>query len=191
MFKIFIAGILLGVAGAAAALYYIPVVDQSREQSMIVVHPNHGNTETFHVNIPNDRIMLGAQGQAEPLPAGMEWPNDPQFAATRAEVFKIRNSNEDVVGIASRVAALNEGAEEVIEWVLHLPARGSVYVIMDAQPLEGGYRIGDLATGTREFAPLVGSVTERWVQSPSEFDEEMQGRIELITAFVGQLSEDE
>ncbi len=191
MFKIFIAGILLGVAGAAAALYYIPVVDQSREQSMIVVHPNHGNTETFHVNIPTDRIMLGAHGQAESLPAGMEWPNDPQFAATRAEVFKIRNSNEAVVGIASRVAALNEGAEEVIEWVLHLPARGSVYVIMDAQPLEGGYRIGDLATGTREFAPLVGSVTERWVESPSEFDEEMQGRIELITAFVGQLSEDE
>ena len=182
---------MLGVAGAAAALYYIPVVDQSREQSMIVVHPNHGNTETFHVNIPTDRIMLGAQGQAESLPAGMEWPNDPQFAATRAEVFKIRNSNEAVVGIASRVAALNEGAEEVIEWVLHLPARGSVYVIMDAQPREGGYRIGDLATGTREFAPLVGSVTERWVESPSEFDEEMQGRIELITAFVGQLSEDE
>lgn len=191
MFKTFIAGILLGVAGAAAALYYIPVVDQSREQSMIVVHPNHGNTETFHINIPADRIMVGAQGQPEPLPAGLEWPNDPQFAATRAEVFKIRNSYEAVVGIASRVAAFDEGTEEIIEWVLHLPARGSVYVIMDAQPREGGYRIGDLATGTREFAPLVGSVTERWVESPSEFDEEMQGRIELITAFVGQLPEDE
>lgn len=191
MFKTFIAGILLGVAGAAAALYYIPVVDQSREQSMIIVHPNHGNTETFHINIPNDRILVGVPGLAEPLPTGLEWPNDLQFAATRAEVFKIRNGKEAVVGVASRIAANDEVTGDLTEWVLHLPARGSAYVVMEPQPQEGGFRAGSLATGTREFAPLVGSLTERWVDSTSEFDDEMQGRIELITAFVGQLVEDE
>ena len=87
MFKTFIAGILLGIAGAAAGLYFIPVVDQAREQSMIVVQPNRGNTETFHINIPSDRIMVGAPGQAEPLPADLEWPDDMQFATTRAEVL--------------------------------------------------------------------------------------------------------
>ncbi len=191
MFKTFIAGIVLGVAGAAAALHYIPVVDQSREQSMIVVHPNHGNTETFHINIPTDRILVGLPDQAEPLPAGLEWPTDLHFAATRTEVFKIRNGKEAVVGIASRIAASDEVSGEVIEWVLHLPARGSAYVAMDSQPQEGGYRIGSLATGTREFAPLVGNLTERWVDGTSEFDEDLQGRIELITAFVGQHAEDE
>lgn len=191
MFKTFIAGILLGVAGAAAALYAIPVVDQSRERSMIVVHPNHGNTETFHINIPADRVMVGAPGQPEPLPTGLEWPEDPPFAATRAEVFKIRNGQDAVVGVASRIAATDEVAGEIVEWVLHLPARGSAYVVMDPQPQEGGYRIGSLATGTREFAPLVGRVTERWVEGAGDFDSDMQGRIEIITAFVGQLVEDE
>ena len=190
MFKTFIAGILLGVAGAAAALYYVPVVDQVREQSMIVVQPNRGNTEIFHINVPTDRIMVGAQGLAEPLPAGLEWPNDPQFAATRAELFKIRNGKDAVVGVASRIAASDEVSGEIIEWVLHLPARGSAYVIMDPQAREGGYRAGDLATGTREFARLTGRVTERWVEDATNFDSSTQGRIEIITAFVGQSLED-
>ena len=190
MFKTFIAGILLGVAGAAAALYYVPVVDQVREQSMIVVHPNHGNTETFHINVPTDRIMVGAQGLAEPLPAGLEWPTDLQFAATRAELFKIRNGKDAVVGVASRIAASDEVSGEIIEWVLHLPARGSAYVIMGPQPREGGYRSGDLASGTREFARLTGRVTERWVEDATNFDDSTQGRIEIITAFVGRMVED-
>lgn len=191
MIKTFIAGIVLGVAGAAAGLYYIPVVDQAREQSMIVVHPNHGSTETFHINIPNDRILVGVPGQAEPLPAGLEWPSDLQFAATRAEVFKIRNGKEAVVGVASRIAANDEVSGDVTEWVLHLPARGSAYVVMEPRPQEGGFRVGSLATGTREFATLVGHLTERWVDSTSELDDEMHGRIELITAFVGEFVEDE
>lgn len=191
MFKTFIAGILLGVAGAAAALYYVPAVDQARERSMIVVHPNHGNTEIFHINVPTDRIMVGAQGLAEPLPTGLEWPVDEQFAATRAELFKIRNGKDAVVGVASRIAASDEVSGEVIEWVLHLPARGSAYVIMDPQPQEGGYRMGDLVKGTREFARLTGRVTERWVEDSMDYDDDTQGRIEIITAFVGLPLEDE
>lgn len=191
MFKTFIAGILLGVAGAAAGLYFIPIVDQAREQSMIVVQPNQGSTETFHINVPSDRIMVGAPAQAEQMPAGLEWPEDLQFATTRAEVFKVRNGQEVVVGVASRIAANDEVAGEIIEWVLHLPARGSAYMAMEPEPREGGYRVGDLVTGSREFAPLVGRATVRWVESTSEFDEDMQGRIEIITAFVGRLAEDE
>ncbi len=191
MFKTFIAGILLGIAGAAAALYYFPVVNQSREQSLIVVHPNQGNTESFHVNIPMDRVMTGAPSQKEPLPAGLEWPVDPRFADTRAELFKIRNGKDAVVGVASRIAANNESSGDIVEWVLHLPARGSAYVIMQAQPLEGGYRIGDLATGTREFAPLVGHVTENWVADTSGDEDAPTGRIELTTAFVARGVEDE
>ena len=114
-----------------------------------------------------------------------------QFAATRAEVFKIRNGKEVVVGVASRIAASDEVSGEIIEWVLHLPARGSAYVVMEPEPNESGYRVGNLVTGSREFEPLVGRATERWVESTSEYDEDMQGRIEIITAFVGQLEEDE
>jgi hypothetical protein len=191
MIKTFIAGILLGVAGAAAAVYYFPAVDQSREQSLIVVHPNRGNTESFHINVPMDRVMTGAPSQKEPLPVGLEWPVDPQFADTRAELFKIRNGKDAVVGVASRIAANSESSGDIVEWVLHLPARGSAYVLMQAAPLEGGYRTGMLATGTREFAPLVGRVTEHWVADTSGAEDAPAGRIELTTAFVARRVEEE
>ena len=191
MFKTLIAGILLGIVGAGAALYYIPAVNQDREQSLIVVHPNHGNTETFHVNIPMDRIMVGVPGQAEPLPLGLEWPRDEQFANTRAEIFKIRNSKDAVVGVASRVAGSDEVIGETVEWVMHLPARGSAYIRMEPAPREGGFRLGDLATGTREFAPLTGRVTERWIADTTGLEDAPAGKIEIITAFVSREFEGE
>ena len=191
MFKTFIAGILLGIAGAGAALYYFPAVDQSREQSLIVVHPNHGNTESFHVNVPMDRIMIGAPAQSDPVPAGLNWPVEDQFAATRAELFKIRNGKDAVVGVASRIAANDATSGNILEWVFHFPARGSAFVVMRTDPAEGGYRIGELATGTREFAPLTGRVTERWVADTSGDEDAPAGRIEIITAFVAREAEKE
>lgn len=186
MFKTFIAGILLGMGAAAAALYYVPVVDQYREQSLIVVHPNHGNTEVFHINVPTDRIMIGAASQSTLLPPGLEWPEDPLFADTRSELFKLRNSKDAVVGLASRIAAQDSSAGEFIEWVFHLPARGSVYVMMEPTAREGGYRIGELRSGTREFGMLTGQVTEQWVADALGSEDGRAGRIQLITAFVGQ-----
>lgn len=185
MFKTFIVGILLGAGAVAAALHYVPIVNQFREQSLVVVHPNHGNTESFHINVPMDRIMIGAQAQASPLPPGLDWPADPMFADLRAELFKIRNSKDAVVGVASRIAA-KEDAGDVIEWVLHLPARGSVYVTMEPQPRAGGFRVGVLEAGTREFESLLGRVTEQWVADTSGYEDAPAGRIELITAFVGR-----
>lgn len=191
MFKTFIAGIILGIVAAGAALYYLPAVNQFREQSMIVVQPNQGNTESFHVNVPIDRIMTGAPAQKEPLPMGLQWPLNEELAGVRAELFKIRNGKDTVVGVASRIAASHSDSGDIIEWVLHLPARGSVYVTMQPQAAEGGYRIGELASGTREFEPLHGQVTERWVADTSGDDDARTGRIELTTAFVSRELETE
>ena len=186
MFKTFIVGILLGAGAVAAALHYLPVVNQFREQSLVVVHPNHGNTESFHVNVPMDRIMIGARAQATPLPPGLDWPDEPKFSDVRAELFKIRNSKDAVVGVASRIAASDELSGDLIEWVLHLPARGSVYVSMEPEPSAGGFRVGVLQAGTREFETLRGRITEQWVADTSGYEDAPAGRIELITAFVGR-----
>ena len=186
MFKTFIAGIVLGMGMAAAALYYVPLVDQYREQSLIVVHPNHGNTEVFHINVPGDRIMIGATSPAAPLPPGLDWPEDPLFADTRSELFKLRNSRDAVVGVASRIAAQDAVAGDIIEWVFHLPARGSLYVTMEPAARDEGYRVGDMRYGTREFEMLSGQVTEQWVADASGLEDGRAGSIQLITAFVGQ-----
>jgi len=191
MFKTFIAGILLGIVAAGAGLYSFPVVNQHREHSLIVVHANYGNTESFHVNVPMDRIMIGAAEQRDPLPADLKWPIDVQFAGTRAELFKIRNGKDAVVGVASRIAASHEDSGNIVEWVMHFPARGSVFVAMQPEPTEQGYRVGELRSGTREFAELQGQVSERWVANSSGSEDAPAGRIELITAFVSTEFDDE
>lgn len=184
MIKSYIAGIFLGIAACAAALYFVPVVDQERELSMISVSPNGGNVESFHANIPMDRIMSAAPQQEEQLPAGLEWPSDEDFDNTRIELFKIRNAKDAVVGVASRIAVDGSGTGDMIEWVLHLPARGSIYVSMDDGVTNGGYRVGAMRSGTREFGSFQGPMTERWVGDKSGLEDAPAGRIELQTSIV-------
>jgi len=188
LLKTFIAGILLGVAVTAAALYLYPVVDQHRESSIVSVAANGGNIESFHVNVPMDRIMVGAARQNEPLPAGLEWPADQMLQDVRVELFKVRNARDAVVGVAARTAAEDDSVD-VIDWVLHLPARGSIFVNMGPEALEGGFRKGELRAGSREFARLSGLMTERWMPDTSGEEDAPQGRIELVTTFAGELEQ--
>lgn len=185
MLKTFIIGIVLGIAAAAGALYAYPAVDQHREASIVKVAANGGNIESFHVNVPMDRIMASAPGQIETLPPGTEWPTDEKLLGVRVELFKVRNAKDIVIGVASRTSA-KDADDDVIEWVLHLPARGSVYVTLQAEALEGGYRRGAMRAGSREFAPLKGFMTERWVADTSGDIDAPSGRIELRANYVGQ-----
>ena len=191
MLKTVIFGFLVGIVGTVAAAYYAPVVDQHRESSVILVSPNRGNIESFRINIPTDRIMVGAPKQAEPLPPGLIWPTDELFDGVRVELFKLRNSADAVVGVASRMVADSDAIEDSVEWVLHLPARGAFYVAMPVQATDGARRVGTLRAGTREFGPMQGKVSERWVPIKHNDDSNApDGYIELETSFVGTYSDD-
>ncbi len=186
LLKTFLVGILLGATAVAGALYAIPVVDQYREVSIISVAPNGGNTESFHINMPMDRIMTGAPGGSAGLPAGMKWPDDPVLANVSSEVFKIRNARDAVIGVAVRTVAREE-AVDVIDWVIHLPARGSLFINMDPQPQDDGKRTGRVRSGAREFELLTGVIEERWVSDTSGDEDAPAGRIELVARLVGTL----
>ena len=188
MIRIFLIGIVLGVLAAAGALYAFPAVDQEREASIVTVAPNGGNVESFHINIPMDRVMTGKQGEGVPVPAGLNWPQDEVLANGRTEMFKIRNARDSVVGIAVRTAARLDG-DTVIDWMLHFPARGSLFVNMEAAPRENGFRLGRIRAGSREFAPLSGMMGERWVANNSDDEDAPMGRIELRATYVGELQE--
>lgn len=184
LLKTFLFGIVLGIVAGAGALYSIPMVDQVRKTSIISVIPNGGNTEVFHINIPMDRIMAGSSGRNDPLPANLEWPEDEFLADTRAELFKLNDANGNIIGVASRVL-ISEDDVNVVDWVLHLPARGSMYVSMAAAQHETGRRSGRLRAGSREFAPLIGAISERWVVDNSGDEDAPVGRIELTATYVG------
>lgn len=177
-------GIVLGLAATAGALYAIPVVDQHREASIVTVAPNGGNMELFHVNIPMDRVMVGVPDEVNAVPAGLEWPIE-ALDGVRAELFKLRNANGVVVGVAARTAVERDEGN-IIDWALHLPARGSMFVGMEDTPREGGYRIGAMRAGSREFAQLAGFLTERWVADTSGEEDAPLGRIELQATYIGQ-----
>jgi hypothetical protein len=192
MFRTLTLGFVLGLVATVAAVYYIPVVDQHRESSVTSVAPNGGNSEAFYVNIPMDRIMVGVPNQAEPVPPGLDWPFDPAFADVRAELFKIRNAEDVVVGVASRMAAQSDEFGETIEWVVHLPARGSFFASIAPESSDGVRRVGSLRAGSREFRPMRGSVSERWISNINDVDEEApDGRIEISTLFVGEHADDD
>jgi hypothetical protein len=188
VFKTFIVGIISGVAVAASLLYFIPVVDQHREASLVSVQANGGNTELFHVNLPQDRIVAGAAGR-DAIPASLQWPGAAVLGDTQVELFKIRNRNDVVVGVASRISGTGTVSGSILEWTLHLPARGTLYANMQPQPDDSGRRGGRLRAATREFAGMTGSINERHVGPAATQDGEadFEGRIELVTALVGSL----
>ena len=185
LFKTFNLGIVLGIALAAALVYFSPVVDQRREQSLISVHANGGNSELFHISLPEDRIMAGVPGRPNPTPAGLEWPEHDFLANIQTELFKIRNENGVVVGAASRMSGTTELHGPFVEWMMHLPARGTMFVTMGPSPTSGGFRQGNLRAGTREFLTLNGIVLERFVREEGDPELGSVGRIELAAALVG------
>ena len=191
MFKTFYFGIALGLLGAFVLTYSVPVVDLHREPSLISVRPNGGNAETYRIDLPRDRILVGLAGVDNALPAGLDWPEEALFGYLQTEMFKIRDRNDVVIGVASRLASASEATGAFIEWTVHLPARGTVYLQMDVAPSAEGHRNGRLVAGTREFETLSGTVIEQYITDFKDEDLNVDGRIELITAFVGQLSDEE
>ena len=190
MIKTFFLGLVLGAVGAGALMWYVPVVDLHRERSHVTVQPNGGNVEEFRINLPRDRIMVGLPDPTSSIPAALDWPGHELLGNTQAELFKIRDRNDTVVGVGSRIASASEPSGPFIEWVLHFPARGTMYMKLEVTPSEDGVRDGVLVAGTRDFAQLTGGLREEFVAAESD-DEESQGRIRLNTTLVGPLGDAE
>lgn len=189
LIKTFFISMILGALGAALLAWYVPAVDLHRERSMISVQPNGGNIEEFHINLPRDRIMVGLPNPDAAIPAALEWPGQQQLGDLQAEIFKIRDRNNTVIGVGSRLASAAESTGTFIEWALHFPARGTMYVKMEVTPSADGFRNGTLVSGTHDFASLTGAVREAFV-AEVEGSDEVQSRIRLETMLVGPLGEE-
>ncbi len=168
----------------------MPAVDLHRESSHISVRPNGGNAETYRIDLPRDRILVGLAGVDNALPAGLDWPAEALFGDLQTEMFKVRDRNDVVIGVASRLASASEATGPFIEWVLHLPARGTVYLQMDPAPSAEGHRNGRLLAGSRDFASRTGSVRDQFISGADNEDIDVDGRIELITSFVSPLGDE-
>ena len=188
MVRTFILGIILGVLGTGATAWYVPVVDLHRERSLVSVLPNGGNVETFRINLPRDRILVGLPTAGNSIPAGLDWPAEVLASDMMAEIFKIRDANDTVIGVGSRLASSTESTGPFIEWALHFPARGTMYVEMEVTPSADGMRNGELLSGTRDFEVLTGTFRESFIAADGS-DPELQGQIQLQAALVAPLGD--
>lgn len=181
-------GMLLGLLGAGAMAFYVPVVDAHRERSLITVQPNGGNVEEFMINLPRDRILVGLPNVENSIPAGLEWPGRVYLGDMQAEIFKIRNREDTVIGVGSRLASSSEKTGPFIEWSLYFPARGSIYVQLEVTPSADGVREGVMLSGTGDFARLSGALRERFIAGVTE-DSAIEDRIKLEAMLVGRLED--
>ncbi len=182
MLKLFITGIVLGIASAAGILYAFPVVDLHREASLVKVAPNGGTVESFHVNLPQDRIVVRLPGATDTVPPALDWPRDERFSPVRFELYRLRNARDVVVGLAARTET-TDASGVLVDWVLHLPARGSQFLSMRPEIAANGFRGGVLRAGSREFAGKRGSMTARRVATQ---EGGAGGRIELTTNYIAE-----
>lgn len=189
MFKTFLLGVVLGLAAAAGLFYVAPVVNLEREASLVSVKPNGGKFEQFHINMPNDRVAAASRsGDALAVfPEGLNWPQDDALEGAQTEVFKLRNRNDVVVGIAARISSAREESGAFVQWVLHMPARGSIVAGMQVATAGDGRRQGRMLAGTREFATLSGRVEEFYNSDAGDTDLGVKGRLQLDTTLVGTL----
>ena len=191
MVKTYILGLVLGVVSMFTVLYFVPAVDLYRESSHVAVLPNGGNVEAFHIDLPRDRILAGMPNMKNSMPYGIEWPEDEILAGSQAEIFKLRDRNNTVVGLASRMSSNAEASGSYAAWMLHLPARGSMFIGMDAGGTAASYRSGFLRAGTGEFATLTGEIRETLLTEVEGADHSTDTRVELLSLLSGIQAEEE
>ncbi|MEM1263222.1 MAG: hypothetical protein AAGH76_12555 [Pseudomonadota bacterium] len=147
-----IVGLLVGlVGGTALALLVKPVNhDYVASQSRVTVD---GRVETFEILLPQDQLLNVGAGVAPEavLPAGRSI-NGPRLSALRAEVYQLRDINEEVVGVVSR---LSDSLGSVDDWVLYMPARGALFLSGAGSELSdasAGVGSGRVVGGSGTFA---------------------------------------
>lgn len=203
MKKIFLLGLLLGIGGAVWLAGWYPFVDPVRFASESGVARNGGRTESFHIQIPEDRVLGAATaGAAAPsVPTGLSLPEAAGDGAV--EIYRLRNASGKVIGLASRVRG-GDGA--YTDWTLMLPARGALFLTAAGpevsphatamatatagaagdpaaqSPTSPMFRIlGDVAGGSGEFAGFFGSFSEEWDVSGRDAEGRLVGDIEILT----------
>ncbi len=207
----FVAAVLLGFVGVLAAGHFVPWFPHVRLPSKTTVVANGGRGEQFIIRLPADRIA--ATGTSS---AGLRVPNaaggaslPPDLAAQPllVEHFKVRDSSNNVIGIAARHWSTDASGTGTA-WSLLIPSRGAMLLTapgeargaLDSALQKAGYSAGSawngevkvalapdndnagvVAAGSDEFSGLEGRYTEVWTLTGVTDVGELRGTIELNT----------
>lgn len=174
MTRLFLASLALGLLLTLTVAAVYPLPEPAKIYSQATVLTNGGREEVYVIRLPDDR--LGSPRAA----ATADFPTQAFAAAgserVLAELFRVRNAEGDIVGLATRmngkVAGVANSPETVTDWMLLIPgrgallmSRGSVAAGADADfPVDRmGFSFvnsGSVVSGTGDFEGLIGFYQE-------------------------------
>jgi hypothetical protein len=170
LIRLFLAAFVAGVLLTVLAARFYPLPQAPRAYSQAEVLANGGREEAFFIRLPGDRI-------GDPRAAATAAFPQQSFSAVGqerilAELFRVRDADGKVIGLASRmngmVAAAGGLAESVTDWMVLIPGRGALMMgrgaVATATTPEFyvdrlGFSFvnsGPVIAGTGEFAGLTG-----------------------------------
>jgi hypothetical protein len=206
----FLVAVLLGFVGVLAAGHFVPWFPHVRLPSKTTVVANGGRGEQFIIRLPADRIAAtGASAagiRAATTGGSVGLPPNIVAQPLLVEHFKIRDSSNNVIGIAARHWSA-DAAGDGTAWSLLIPSRGAMLLtapgeargVLDTALQKAGYSAGTVwngevkvalaqdatnalvAAGSAEFDGLEGRYTEVWTLTGVSDTGEMRGTIELNT----------
>lgn len=162
----FVAGLL--AVGLAAALWPLPT--HIRYRSLTTVSPDGGRQEDFVIRWPEDRIALGGDERTN-LPGaaavGAAVLEDSAGRRASAELFRLRDAEDNVIGIASRLAgaggAISDRGRSASNWLLVIPSRGALF-FAQSDVLDATVRERVTADGAVVLAPAQSAAI--WTDGP-------------------------
>jgi hypothetical protein len=191
--RLFLASLAFGLLLTFLAATFFPLPQPAKIYSEATVLANGGREEVYFIRLPDDR--LGS-------PRAAATANFPQqaFSATGkervlAELFRVRNAEGEIVGLATRmkgpVASAANTPEAVTDWMLLLPGRGALLMSygnvavrsksdfpvdrMGFSPANSGV----VVAGTGDFEGLVGFYQEKTTIEKVDADGQTYGLVTL------------
>jgi len=159
MKRLFFIGFFAGLLAVALAAGLWPLPDHLRFRSISSVPPDGGRLEEFVIHWPEDRIARPVEKGAS-LPAaaavGAAVLEDSAGRRVSAELFRLRDTDDNVIGVAGRLAgtggAIADTGRSASNWLLVIPSRGALF-LAQSDMLDTTVREGMGAEGSLALAP--------------------------------------
>ena len=132
MVRLFLATFLAGLAIVLVAAGVFPLPEHVRFRSQSEALTGGGRQEDFLIRWPEDRIAIpGSERLAEStVAAGSVALRTSDAGLAGAELFRLRDTDGNVIGVASRTTARVQGqrvpSASVSNWMLMIPSRGTL-----------------------------------------------------------------
>ncbi len=132
MIRQFFISLVFGVVVTVGLATVLPFSKHQRFPSDIEVIANGGRQEVFKIRWPEDRIALpGDIAGTSVVSSGGAFVFRQSGQAVSAEIFRLRNSTDRVIGLAARTIGRMPGRGDLsvgsmAHWSLLIPSRGSL-----------------------------------------------------------------